>query len=59
MAININANEEIASKGIINEQISRESVFEKLFNSYNYGNLGMFIGAGFSKLQLIIVLSQH
>ncbi|CEO10612.1 Uncharacterised protein [[Clostridium] sordellii] len=33
----------------MNESISRELVFEKIFNSYNYGNLGMFIGAGFSK----------
>jgi hypothetical protein len=40
---------EIKNKEIINEEITREFVFEKLFNSYNYGNLGMFIGAGFSK----------
>lgn len=32
------------------ENISRETVFKKLFNSYNYGNLGMFIGAGFLNL---------
>lgn len=31
------------------EVISREYVFEKLFNAFNYGNLGMFVGAGFSK----------
>lgn len=31
------------------EEITREIVFEKLFNSFNYGNLGMFIGAGVSK----------
>ncbi|WP_459481934.1 SIR2 family NAD-dependent protein deacylase [Clostridium saccharoperbutylacetonicum] len=41
--------EEIENKEIINEELSREFVLEKLFNSYNYGNLGMFIGAGFSK----------
>ncbi|SFL73609.1 SIR2-like domain-containing protein [Gracilibacillus orientalis] len=29
--------------------ISKEIVYERLFNSFNYGNLGMFIGAGFSK----------
>ncbi|MED3971399.1 SIR2 family protein [Priestia megaterium] len=29
--------------------IPRKVVFEKLFNSFNYGNLGMFVGAGFSK----------
>jgi hypothetical protein len=33
----------------MSEMISRQYVFEKLFNSFNYGNLGMFIGAGFSK----------
>lgn len=33
----------------MNEGISKEIVFEKLFNAFNYGNLGMFIGAGFSK----------
>ncbi|MED2038243.1 SIR2 family protein [Bacillus wiedmannii] len=33
----------------MNEVITREIVFEKLFNAFNYGNLGMFIGAGFSK----------
>ncbi|BCE04705.1 SIR2 family protein [Bacillus paralicheniformis] len=31
------------------EVITKEIAFEKLFNAYNYGNLGMFIGAGFSK----------
>lgn len=31
------------------ETISKKEVLEKLFNSYIYGNLGMFIGAGFSK----------
>lgn len=41
--------EEILSKEIIDFDIDREYVFEKLFNSYNYGNLGLFIGAGFSK----------
>ncbi|WP_088840549.1 SIR2 family protein [Listeria sp. ILCC797] len=29
--------------------IKREEVFEKLFNAHSYGNLGLFIGAGFSK----------
>ncbi|MCF6139077.1 SIR2 family NAD-dependent protein deacylase [Pseudalkalibacillus berkeleyi] len=33
----------------MSEDISKEIVFEKLFNAFNYGNLGMFIGAGFSK----------
>ncbi|QOR67142.1 SIR2 family protein [Cytobacillus suaedae] len=33
----------------MSEIIAREIVFEKLFNAFNYGNLGMFIGAGFSK----------
>lgn len=33
----------------VDEGISRNMVFEKLFNAFNYGNLGMFIGAGFSK----------
>lgn len=33
----------------MSEIISKEVVFEKLFNAFNYGNLGMFIGAGFSK----------
>ncbi|WP_418121292.1 SIR2 family protein [Bacillus velezensis] len=33
----------------MSEVIPREIVFEKLFNAFNYGNLGMFIGAGFSK----------
>ena len=41
--------DEIQSKEIIDEVLSREIVFEKLFNSYNYGNLGLFVGAGFSK----------
>ncbi|MDV4151431.1 SIR2 family protein [Clostridium sp. AL.422] len=50
--------DEIQSKGIMSEwlnkeivceELSREIVFEKLFDSYNYGNLGMFVGAGFSK----------
>ncbi|MFU0825453.1 SIR2 family NAD-dependent protein deacylase [Clostridium sp.] len=40
---------EVKNKEIIDTELSREIVFEKLFNSYNYGNLGMFIGAGFSK----------
>lgn len=31
------------------ETYSKEEVFDKIFNSFNYGNLGMFIGAGFSK----------
>lgn len=34
---------------IMREVITKEIAFEKLFNAYNYGNLGMFIGAGFSK----------
>ena len=33
----------------MSEVITKEIVFEKLFNAFNYGNLGMFIGAGFSK----------
>lgn len=33
----------------VSNVISREIVFEKLFNAFKYGNLGMFIGAGFSK----------
>lgn len=33
----------------MDEIISIEIVFEKIFNAFNYGNLGMFIGAGFSK----------
>ncbi|MFJ7647700.1 SIR2 family NAD-dependent protein deacylase [Lysinibacillus sp. NPDC097279] len=33
----------------MSKSITREVVFEKLFKSFNYGNLGMFIGAGFSK----------
>ncbi len=41
--------DKINNKEIINEELSRELVLEKLFNSFNYGNLGMFIGAGFSK----------
>lgn len=40
---------EIKTKDIISENISKEIVYEKIFNAYNYGNLGMFIGAGFSK----------
>ncbi|WP_434306142.1 hypothetical protein [Clostridium botulinum] len=39
----------IQNKEIIDEELNKEIVFEKLFNSYNYGNLGLFIGAGFSK----------
>ena len=34
---------------LVSEDISRKIVLEKLFNAFNYGNLGMFIGAGFSK----------
>ncbi len=30
-------------------ELTRENVLEILFNSFNYGNLGLFIGAGFSK----------
>jgi len=41
--------EELIRKESINEELSKEIVFEKLFNSYNYGNLGLFVGAGFSK----------
>lgn len=37
------------NKEIISEDLNKETVFEKLFYSYNYGNLGLFIGAGFSK----------
>lgn len=33
----------------MNEIFTRQEVFEKLFNSFNYGNFGMFVGAGFSK----------
>ncbi|GFZ30106.1 hypothetical protein CSC2_06320 [Clostridium zeae] len=33
----------------MSESLTKEMVLEKLFNSYNYGNLGMFVGAGFSK----------
>lgn len=33
----------------MNEIIPREEVLKKLFNAFNYGNLGLFIGAGFSK----------
>ncbi|MGG4018883.1 SIR2 family protein [Priestia megaterium] len=29
--------------------IPRKVVFERIFNSFNYGNLGMFVGAGFSR----------
>ncbi|MGL5633849.1 MAG: SIR2 family NAD-dependent protein deacylase [Sarcina sp.] len=39
----------VQNKDIVNEELDKEIVFEKLFNSYNYGNLGLFIGAGFSK----------
>ncbi|MCY7566295.1 SIR2 family protein [Bacillus safensis] len=35
--------------GLMREGISKKLAFEKLFNAFNYGNLGMFIGAGFSK----------
>ncbi|MGM0924051.1 MAG: SIR2 family NAD-dependent protein deacylase [Bacillota bacterium] len=31
------------------EKLTKEEVFNYLFNSYDYGNLGLFIGAGFSK----------
>ncbi|EAE8346595.1 hypothetical protein BOQ23_06605 [Listeria monocytogenes] len=31
------------------ELIEKEEVYQKIFKSFNYGNLGMFIGAGFSK----------
>lgn len=48
MTINI-LSDEIQNKEIIREVLSKEIVFEKLFNSYNYGNLGLFVGAGFSK----------
>jgi hypothetical protein len=30
-------------------KLTREYVFHSLFNAFNYGNLGLFIGAGFSK----------
>ncbi|OCX64783.1 hypothetical protein BFM98_07015 [Lysinibacillus sp. AR18-8] len=33
----------------MSNEITRDVVFEKLFTSFSYGNLGMFIGAGFSK----------
>jgi hypothetical protein len=29
--------------------LSKEDIFKKLYTAYNYGNLGLFIGAGFSK----------
>lgn len=48
MSISVIKNK-IINKEVIYDQLNRDSVFEKLFNSYNYGNLGMFIGAGFSK----------
>lgn len=49
MSITYIENDSIQNKEIIDEELSKEIVFEKLFNSYNYGNLGLFIGAGFSK----------
>ncbi|EBB5846768.1 SIR2 family protein [Listeria monocytogenes] len=33
----------------MSELIKREEVYQKIFKAFNYGNLGMFIGAGFSK----------
>jgi len=30
-------------------KLTREYVFHSLFNAFNYGNLGLFIGAEFSK----------
>lgn len=39
----------VQNKDVVGEELNKEVVFEKLFNSYNYGNLGLFIGAGFSK----------
>ena len=33
----------------MSEKVDRVTVLKKIFNSYNYGNLGMFIGAGVSK----------
>lgn len=33
----------------MSESIKREDVYQKIFKAFNYGNLGMFIGAGFSK----------
>lgn len=48
--LNLSCQIEISNKEIEKfDGLSREIVFEKLFNSYKYGNLGMFIGAGFSK----------
>ncbi|MDU1053455.1 SIR2 family protein [Clostridium baratii] len=31
------------------EKLTKEQVFKKIFNAHKYGNLGMFIGSGFSK----------
>lgn len=31
------------------EILSKDEVYDEIFKSYNYGNLGMFIGSGFSK----------
>jgi hypothetical protein len=31
------------------QKLTKENVLDTLFNSFNYGNLGLFIGAGFSK----------
>lgn len=31
------------------ENLSKDEVYDEIFKSYNYGNLGMFIGSGFSK----------
>lgn len=33
----------------MNGILTREDVYNILFNAFNYGNLGLFIGAGFSK----------
>ncbi|WP_228478958.1 SIR2 family NAD-dependent protein deacylase [Listeria seeligeri] len=33
----------------MDDLIKKEEVYQKIFKSFNYGNLGMFIGAGFSK----------
>lgn len=41
--------EKIMCTEFSNEDLTKEIVFEKLFKSSNYGNLGLFIGAGFSK----------
>ena len=32
-----------------NNKLTREYVLNALFKAFNYGNLGLFIGAGFSK----------